>query len=295
MQEEDLKTAPEEQEINISDIFANRDGGAQEEKEGIKPEKEIAQEQGSDEGPQDDGEEEKQEPQPELKEDKKEPEIDYHTELEKAERRYKDSQKWGSEMRKKLSAYEKAIKKYNEDGILSTDEAESLLNYTQFEDLPQEDEPVYVKYAKIWDEGIERMREFADDPQEIDKYVHAFQQLWRDSVPVEQENILEEFSELDDNKAALTRKMVKMGKDYFDEVFGEVYEAGSIKNFKKKFTEKEKDYNKKLDKLQKEIDKYKKKYEDYTEPTYRLPSGGSDNSTDTKNYTTNIKEIFENR
>lgn len=307
MQDENLKEAANEPEINISDIFSNREEvfeekEKQEKEPEQKQEKEPEQRDREVEAPEDSTEEhvtEKQEKEPEQEQEKEPeqnaPETDYQQELEKAERRYKDSQKWGTEMRKKLAAYEKTIKKYVEAGSLTTEEAESLLDHTQAEEAPPEDESTYVKYAKIWDEGVERIREFADDPKEIDKYVHAFQQLWRDSAPVEQEALLEEFSELGDNKASLTRKMIKMGKEYYDEVFGEVYESGSIRNFKKKFSEKEKEYNKRIDKLQKEVDKYKKKYEDYTDPTYRLPSGGSDNSMDTTNYSTDVKEIFSNR
>lgn len=294
MQDEKLQEATGEQEVNIADIFANRDSDEQEKKEVSKPEKDIQEK--FDETKEPEGKKSiDEEPKKEVSTKEKDSEPDYQVELEKAERRYKESQKWGSDMRKKLTAYEKAIKKYGDEGILSTEEAQSLLDHTQFEDTPPEDETLFVKYAKIWDEGVERMREFSEDPKEIDKYVHAFQQLWRDSAPAEQDDILEEFSEFDGNKASMTRKMIKMGKDYYDETFGEVYEAGSIRNFKKKFAEKEKEYNKSIDKLKKELDKLKSKYEDYTEPTYKLPSGGSDKSIDTHNYTTDVKEIFSMR
>ena len=303
MQDEKLQASHEESGINLSAIFAKRNSNVKDdEPETVQVNEEVvAKDQNDltgdhlDEEPVEQKKDKEPDSEPEKEKKDQESEQDYKSEFENLERRYKGAIKLGNESRKKLAAYEKAIKKYSEEGVLSTDEAESLLDYTQFEDVPLEDEPAHVKYAKIWDEGIERMREFADDPQEIDKYVHAFQQLWRDSAPSEQEDILEEFSELGDSKAALTRKMIKMGKDYFDEVFGEVYEAGSIRNFKKKFAEKEKDYNKKLDKLQKEIDKYKKKYEDYTEPTYKLPSGGSDDRTSTKKPASTLEEIFSKR
>lgn len=291
MQEQQLDT--NKPEVDISNIFLNRNDGIADE-EG-KPEEEEPQELPNEEVPSKDEDEGASKDDKKLEaEEKKEPSIDYQVELEKAERRYKDSQKWGTEMRKKLTAYEKAIKKHAEAGSLTTDEAEELLDHTKFEDAPPEDESTYVKYAKIWNEGVERMREFADDPKEIDKYVHAFQQLLRDSTSSEQEEIFEQFAEIEDSNASMTRKMIKLGKDYYDETFGEVYESGSIRNFKKKFADKEKDYNKKIDKLQKEIDKYKSKYEDYTEPTL-LPSGGSDKSIDTKRYTTDVKEIFSMR
>lgn len=289
-------------EIDITNIFMNRNDGVDEEdkesddgkgtepdvktKESLSEEKNIQIEESkpNNETPKskdDDDQEEK-------------PSIDYQAELEKAERRYKDSQKWGTEMRKKLSSYEKAIKKYTESGSLTAEEAQDLLDHTKFEDAPSEDESVFLKYSRIWDEGIERMREFADDPKEIDKYVYAFQQLLRDSTPSEQEEIFEQFADIEDNKASMTRKMINLGKDYYDETFGEVYESGSIRNFKKKYADKEKEYNKKIDKLQKELDKYKSKYEDYTDTT-RLPNGGSDNLIDTKRYTTDVKEIFSMR
>lgn len=292
MQDQELDT--NKPEVDISNIFLNRNDGITDEDDNLEGEQELKELTPEDEASKDKNEDDNKEDKKLETEETKEPSINYEAELEKAERRYKDSQKWGTEMRKKLSAYEKAIKKHAEAGSLTTDEAEELLDHTKFEDGPPEDESDYVKYAKIWDEGVERMREFADDPKEIDKYVHAFQQLLRDSTSSEQEDIFEQFDELDGNKASITRKMVKLGKDYYDETFGEVYESGSIRNFKKKFADKEKDYSKKIDKLQKEIDKYKSKYEDYTETTM-LPSGGSDKSIDTKRYTTDVKEIFSMR
>lgn len=293
MQEEQLDT--NKPEVDITNIFINRNDGTSDEEEAPEEEKTdevgTSEEEGQKDG-ESSGDSSKEDEKP--REEKKEPSIDYQAELEKAERRYKDSQKWGTEMRKKLSAYEKAIKKHTEAGLLTTEEAEELLDHTKFEDAPPEDESLFIKYARIWDEGVERMREFADDPKEIDKYVHAFHQLLRDSTVSEQEEILEKFSEVADNKVSMTRQMIKLGKDYYDETFGEVYESGSIRNFKKKFSEKEKDYNKKIDKLQEELDKYKSKYEDYTKTT-RLPTGGSDKSIDTKRYTTDVKEIYSNR
>lgn len=306
MQEQEKET--NKPEVDITNIFMNRnDGVDEEEKESDAVDQKKSETESNKplpEGKDDQIEKTKQnsetinskddDAQHDTEGKEKKPSIDYQAELEKAERRYKDSQKWGTEMRKKLSAYEKAIKQFTEAGSLTSEEAESLLDHTKFEDAPHEDESVYVKYAKVWDEGVERMREFSDDPKEIDKYVHAFQQLLRDSSPSEQEEIFGEFADIEDNKASMTRKMIKLGKDYYDEVFGEVYESGSIRNFKKKFADKEKEYNKKIDKLQKEIDKYKSKYEDYTE-TNKLPNGGSDNSIDTKRYTTDVKEIFSMR
>jgi hypothetical protein len=298
MQEEKLDT--NKPEVDISSIFMNRNDGNldeddlhEEEKtdERLPSEEQRSKPDNTNEGtkPEDPKEEDKK-----VDGEEKEQSIDYQAELEKAERRYKDSQKWGTEMRKKLASYEKAIKKYADSGSLTTEEAEELLDHTKFEDGAIEDESPYVKYARIWDEGVERMREFADDPKEIDKYVHAFQQLLRDSTPAEQDEILDQFDEFEGNKASITRKMIKLGKEYYDETFGEVYESGSIRNFKKKFSEKEKKYNEKLDKLQKELDNYKSKYEDYTETT-RLPTGGSDKSIDTKRYTTDVKEIYSMR
>jgi len=222
-------------------------------------------------------------PEPEEKSQEK----DYKAEFEKSEadreksdRRYKDSQKWGTDLSKKLSSYEKAVKKYIDDGVLTEDEANGLLDHTKHEELSPEDEPLLIKYSRIWDEGINHMREYADDPKKIDQYTYAFQQLLRDSTSSQEiQDILDEFADIESTPSSYARKLIEIGKKYNDEVFDEVYSAGSVRNYKKKMLEINEDLNKKLDKANKEVEKYKRKYEDFDKkPPMNLPTGSRGDS-----------------
>lgn len=208
--------------------------------------------------------------------------INYKEELEKIQRRHKEAEKWGNDARKQLATYKKLVNKFKEDGILTDEDAETLADHTKYEEVAPNDESMLQKLARICDPEIEQMRKYSAEPEKIDQYIHSFQNFINYSEPSEIREAMDELAELEDSPVAFTKKMLEIGRDYNEEVFDDLYKAGSLKNFKVQFNKKIEELNKELDKKDKIIEKYKKKYEDYTEQNHNLPYGGSGKSMGTK-------------
>lgn len=223
----------------------------------------------------------------------KSPEVDYKAELEKLQKRVKDTQGSFHEDRKKLAAYKKAVEKMKQDGALLDEEATMLLDHTHFEDAPEE-EPLFVKYGKVWDKELEYMKKYAPNPKEIDQHILAFQHLIQTSSPQEINDILSDLSHHEEDEVEFTRQMLEIGRQYNDDIYSDIHETGSIRNLKAKYIQKETELQKKIDKLEKHIDKLKEKYEDFnTEPSnYRLPSGSSYNDLP-KEGSFDLRSVFE--
>ena len=227
--------------------------------------------------------------------EKNEKDVDYKSEVEKLQKVVKDTQKSFHEDRKKLSAYKKAVEKLKENGALLDEEAEMLLDHTKFDSDPEE-EPLIVKYGNIWDKELAYMKKYAPNPKEIDQHIFAFQHLIQTSTPKEAHDIIEDLSKYDSDEVELTRQMLEIGRQYNDDIYADIHESGSIRNLKEKYSQKEKELQKKIDKLEKQVNKYKEQYEDYnTEPAnLRLPYG-SGNIDIPKNATFDIGTIFNKR
>lgn len=221
--------------------------------------------------------------------DKKE--FDYKAEYEKLQKSYKDTQKSFHEDRKKLAAYKKAVEKMKEENILIEEEANLLLDHTKYEEI-QEDEPLYVRYGKIWDKEIEYMRKYAPNPKEIDQQILAFQHFMQTASPQEAHDTLTELSQYEDDEVEFTRQMLNIGRQYHDDIYSDIHEAGSIRNLKLKYSEREAELQKKIDNLEKKLNKYKEKYEDYdpTPANMKLPTGSGSHNPPTASF--DLAQIF---
>jgi hypothetical protein len=198
-------------------------------------------------------------------------------EAEKAERRLADSQKWGREAHSKLKSVEHLIGQYLEKGILSDEEAALLLASSQHPDLSaeQKEEPLLVRYGTIWDKELANMRKYTDAP-DLDLHIQAFQHFLKNGSSSEVMEAFTELKALEKDDVAFTRKMLEMGKAYYEEVYKDIHTAGSLKDYKLKREQEISRHLRHIDKLEKEIVKYKEQYEDYIpSKSYRLPSGGS--------------------
>jgi hypothetical protein len=231
----------------------------------------------------------------ESSEEQKKADVDFKIELEKMQRAMKETQRWGNETKKKLEAYKRAVEKYKEEGILNDDEAGSLLDHTRYEEHETQDKPLIVQYAEIWDRELDNLRKYSSDTDDIDQKVIAFQHMLQNSTAAEIEEVLGDLKDLiGKDDVAFTRKMLDYGKQYFDEVYSDIHEAGNLKNLKKRHDEKIAEYEKKIVTLNKEIAKLKEKYEDDTAPTYRIPDTG--NQSKRKNPSSgDAADIFKNR
>lgn len=225
-------------------------------------------------------------------------EPDHAQELEKLRKRFDDTQRLFHEDRKKLSAYKKAIEKLKAEGTLLDEEASLLLDHTRFDnDADQEaDEPLLIKYGKIWDKEIEYMRKYSTNVEDINQSIHAFQHLIQSCSDKERQEIIDDLSQYEDNEVELTKQMIEMGRQYNDEIYSDIQKAGNIRNLKSILYKREEELQKKVDKLQKQYDNLKKKYEDYdAEPGGRIPSGSSNNNLQKEDADFDVSKIFANR
>jgi hypothetical protein len=230
----------------------------------------------------------------------KDNDIDYKKELEKVQKILKDTQRSFHEDRKKLSSYKKAVEKMKEDGALVDEEVTMLLDHIRFEeesDEISEDIPI-MRYGKIWDKEIEYMRKYSSNSADIDQYVSAFQHLIQSSTKKEMEDIFIDLSHYENDEVELTKQMLKLGQEYYEDIYSEIHEAGGLRNLKTRLYGKEQELQKKLDTLQKKYDKLKEKHEDYdsTPGNLRLPSGSGNNELHEKEDATfDVSKIFASR
>jgi cell division protein FtsB len=215
----------------------------------------------------------------EDKETEKEKGIDYKAEWEKAQKAIKDTQKSFHEDRKKLAAYKKAVEKLKNDGVIIEEEANLLLDHTKYEDETQ-DVPLLTKYYNIWDKEINDMRAvyekgYINKPDDFEQQIMAFQHFISTASSKEIEDTLDEFSSFEDDPIKLTKKMLEVGRQYNDDIYSDIRDAGGIRNLKSFYFEKQQEMQKRIDNLEEKNDKLKKKYEDYDNgpPRKGIPSG----------------------
>jgi len=218
----------------------------------------------------------------------KKAEAELKVAYEKLEKSYKDTQKAFHEDRKKLSAYKRAIKSYVDEGTLTDDEAKTLLDHVQFENIP-DIEPSnsntvggLAKYSNVITKELEVMERYSSNPDEIRVNTQAFQHLFDTSSWQDKQDILEELSGFEDDAVELTKQMLLLGAQHNNEVYSEIHESGGIKKLKEKYNNEIETLKKELDKSKKQYNKLKEKYEDYNDPTPVTVPGGSSNSNSSK-------------
>jgi hypothetical protein len=263
--------------------------------------KEPVQELDDEEEPETETEEEdvkSEEPEPKKEEKPKDKIIDYKLENEKLQKTLKDTQKSFHEDRRKLSAYKRAVEKMKEDGVLLEDEATLLLDHTQYQEETHSSgsDPVLVKYGKIWDKELEYMRKYSSDAGEINKNVFAFQHLIQSSSTEEVEDIFYDLAQYEDDEVELTKRMISYGREYNDEIYSDIHEAGSIRKLKSKYQSEIDSIKKELDKTVEKYNKLKKKHQDYdTEPANLRISSGAAHVGDNKDGSMDFGKMFKDK
>jgi hypothetical protein len=246
--------------------------------------------------------EEKSEPKPEPVEEEKEEEPEAEDEpvvekkgkpsakeadaelkvaFEKLEKSYKDTQKAFHEDRKKLSAYKRAIKSFVDEGTLTEEESQTLLDHVQFENMP-DNAPSNLatgsglaKYASVIYKELQVMKRYSSNPQEIDLNTEAFQHLFDTSTWADKQEIIEELSGFEDDVVELTKQMLLLGARHNNEVYSEIYQSGGVKQLKEKYIKEIEMLKEELDKSKKQYVKLKEQHADYNEPTVINSPGGS--------------------
>lgn len=283
-------------EINLSQIFQNKPSIISQEpdqkKENESPKKEKQQPKSkeltktdkpveNDKNKDDDSDD-----QDILEDDKEEKEsakenFNHKAELEAAQKKLKDTQKWGNDAHRKLSNYHRKVQKLKEESVLTEEEAKDLLDYVEDQQETKREKTSLERWGEVWDKEIEYMRKYSSNPEETNRNVWAFQHFIQNAPKEEIREAFEQFEALEEEKdeIAFTKKMLEIGKQWNEDIFNDIVEAGSLRNLKTHYSEKEKKLQNRLDKALKEIDKLKKKYEDYSEnPQMGLPTGSSSNN-----------------
>jgi hypothetical protein len=199
-------------------------------------------------------------------------------ELTKTRKTIAENQKYGRQNAQRLKSALKQAKILMENGTLSEAEAQSLMESlesdheeAELEVSPYDTHP-FGKVLKIANTQLENLRKYSDD-ELLDDKVKAFDYFLSLASPEEVKGALEELTDLIDDPIKLTKKMLSIGKLYYDESYKDIANAGSVQNYiKQKHQE--------IDKLSKSIDKLTKKlaqYEDYDQPRHRISEVGESN------------------
>ena len=203
-------------------------------------------------------------------------------ELEKTRKTILENQKYGRQNAQRLKSALKLTKEMLENGALSEAEAQSLMESLNNNDdvevglgetSPYDAHP-FGKVLKIANTQLENLRKYSDDDL-LDDKVKAFDYFLSLASPEEVKGALEDLTELIEDPIKLTKKMLSIGKLYYDESYKDIASAGSVQNYIKQKHEE-------IDKLNKNIDKLTKKlaqYEDYDQPRNRINEVGESNDT----------------
>lgn len=289
----DIETKPQDQqdamEMAISNVFnKNRviegdkiiDGPKKEKEKKEEPPLKLKEKKNipeKEDSPDDDSE-------PPLKESEKaeikSPGIDYKSEYEKLQKSSKDTQKAFHEERKKVVAYNKAVEKLKEQGALIEEEATLLLNHVHFEEVAPEEQSEYLKFHKVWSNEIQQIKKYAPNREDVDQHFNAFQHFVQTASADEIQEKFLELKEFEDDEVEFTRAMLDFGRQYNEDIFSDIADAGSIRKLKAKYSEKEQRLQKTIAKLEKVVLKYKEQYEDFDDKpaNLNLPAGGSDSA-----------------
>jgi len=204
----------------------------------------------------------------------------FHSETEKVKKELESTKRWGHANSQKLKRALVQTKAFIENGDLSEEEGDRLLDILQSSVASGDEESnlgddknpnPFVKIFKIANSELENIRKYTDDPL-LQEKINAFDYFIAVMASSsEREELLEAFNELIDQPIHLTKKLLNIGKTVYEESYRDIQEAGGLKSYLVK-----KDAQ--IEKLTKTIDKLSKKlsqYEDYDRPTYGLSEMGS--------------------
>ena len=215
-------------------------------------------------------------------------------ELEKTRKTILENQKFGHQNARKLKNALKITQELIGNGSLSQSEAQSLVESlengseagSEVDVFPYNSHP-FGKVLKIANTELENLRKYSDD-ELLDDKVKAFDYFLSLASPEEVKGALEELTDLIDDPIKLTKKMLSIGKLYYDESYKDIASSGSVQNYIKQKHEE-------IDKLNRSIDKLTKKlaqYEDYDQPRYRISEMSESGGVAAKD---SITELFEER
>jgi hypothetical protein len=214
-------------------------------------------------------------------------------ELEKNRKIIADTKRYGSQNAQRLKNAMKQAKSLVESGTLSEEEAKSLIASLESDGEEETEQYSYdtpfSKILKVANTQLENLRKYSDDDL-LDEKIKAFDYFLNMSAPDAVKSVLEELNELTDEPLKLTKKMLSIGKTYYDESYKDIAAAGGFHEFLIKKNEEIAKLNKSIDKLNKKL----AQYEDYDQPGYRIREiGDSENVSSEKRDA--VSEAFAER
>lgn len=201
-------------------------------------------------------------------------------ELEKTRKTILENQKYGRQNAQRLKSALKLTKEMLENGTLSQDEAQKLVESLESGDgevapeaevSPYDSHP-FGKILKVANAELVNLRKYSDD-ELLDDKIKAFD-YFLSVAP--QEDIAESFEVLNDlieDPVKLAKQMLNIGKRYYEESYKDIASSGGIAQYIKSKQEEIEKLNKSIDKLTKKL----AQYEDYDQPRYRIKEMGESN------------------
>jgi hypothetical protein len=233
---------------------------------------------------------------------------DYKVAFERSEKRIADLRKWGDKKSRENAGYKKRVRELQENGVISEEDAESLLSNTPDEDIPPQEEKRFLpRLGEFLDIEVANMKRYVDAP-DIDNHISAFNHfmsLGQLSPPGPQrdqyEAVIEELEEMEQagDRVDLLKRVIAIGQDYDEDVYKVVRETGDIRSIKKSYERREEDLKKEIDNLNKKIHKLEEITEDYTENPTRLSGkngfAGKNNEEVGNSDSFNMEHLLKNR
>ena len=219
-------------------------------------------------------------------------------ELEKTQKRLTENQQYGRQNAQRLKTALKVTKEFVEEGSLSEEEAAKLLGSLESDTTDILEEDVYAHhthpFSKVLataNKELENIRKYTDDDR-LDDKVGAFDYFLLVASKEEQEQALEDLTDLMDNPLALAKKMLSIGQRH-ETSYRDMKDAGGIQGM---ITKKDQT----IDNLRKSLDKLTKKlaqYEDYDKPRYRIDDhvGETSESEEDASLNDSITSLFSHR
>ena len=278
----------------ISDLFKDRDWNPSSKRDQKIPEKPLQKNASS---PEEDvnkdtisKQEEKDEGEPQPQKQETPVELQrLQEELTKTQKRLTENQQYGRQNAQRLKNALKLAKEFVEEGSLNEEEAAKLINTLDTdteEDLSSYATYPFGKVLAIANQELENIRKYTDDAS-LDDKIRAFDYFLMVSSKEEQEQALEDLTDMKDNPLKLAKAMLERGQRY-QTSYQEMKAAGSLYDLLNKKDQTLLDLRKNLDKLTKKL----AQYEDYDKPRYRLDEMGESEEAASQD---SISSLFNDR
>lgn len=199
-------------------------------------------------------------------------------ELAKTQKRLLENQKYAHKHVQKVKNAIKIAQSLVNEGNLTQEEAQSLIETLQSEEEEGEDHyrgdsHPFSPIFRVANKELENIRKYTEDDTLNDK-IAAFDYFLSVSSEAEIKEAFEELTGLMDNPVKLAKRMLAIGQQTYEDSYKDIKESGGVKNLLSLKTQE-------VEKLQKKIDKLEKKlsqYETYDKPVYRIDEMGEKDS-----------------